>query len=165
MIMKHSKCALIVAAAVIAVGTAALTGCDKVKEAAGNVRNVVTSMAEQVNNFDENIDADKLNDVLKNFYNGIKDGSINETTRGQYVTAELPKQNADAAALKAAAASATIFSALEDQGMTSHFTEEYLAKFVSVDGTIKALNAAVSEAGSYERLSYNMPISQALNLS
>ena len=150
MIMKHSKCALIVAAAVIAVGTAALTGCDKVKEAAGNVRNVVTSMAEQVNNFDENIDADKLNDVLKNFYNGIKDGSINETTRGQYVTA---------------AASATIFSALEDQGMTSHFTEEYLAKFVSVDGTIKALNAAVSEAGSYERLSYNMPISQALNLS
>ncbi len=160
--MKHTRIFAVIMTAVLAVSAAAMTGCDKVKEAAGSVKNAVTSMADQVNNFDSNVDASKLDDVLKNFYSGIKTGSINETTRGQYVTAALPAANATSAERDSAAAQATVFSALEDQGMTSHFTEEYIQGFVSVDGNIKAKNAATSEAGAALQLTYNTTLAQAL---
>ncbi len=163
--MKFKRFFVLLTAATITLSAGALTGCDKVKEAAGNVKDAVTSMADQVNNFDSNVDAGKLDDVLRNFYAGIKSGTVNETTRGQYVTAELPAHNATTAQKADAASKATVFSALEDQGMTSHFTEEYIQEFVSVNGEIKPKNAAVSEAGAAVPLTYNTTIATALGLS
>ncbi len=163
--MKHSRTLAIILTAVLALSASAMTGCDKVKEAAGTVKNAVTSMADQVNNFDSNIDASKLDEVLKNFYSGIKSGNINETTRGQYVTAPLPAQSATAGEREAAAASATVFSALEDQGMTNHFTEEYIKEFVSQNGTIKSKNSAASEPGATIPLSYNTTLAEILNMA
>lgn len=161
-IMKRTKLFALLMTAVLAVSAVSMTGCDKVKEAAGSVKNAVTSMADQVNNFDSNVDASKLDEVLKNFYAGIKSGTINETTRGQYVTAPLPAANATSAERNSAAAQATVFSALEDQGMTSHFTEEYIQDFVSMNGEIKAKNAAASEPGAAIQLTYNSKIADVL---
>ena len=161
-IMKHNKLFALVMTAVLTVSAAAMSGCDKVKEAAGTVKNAVTSMADQVNNFDSNVDASKLDEVLKNFYSGIKSGTINETTRGQYVTATLPAANAISAERDSAAANVTVFSALEEQGMTNHFTEDYIQEFVSLNGDIKAKNAVTSETGATIQLTYNSTLAEVL---
>lgn len=120
----------------------AFSGCDTVKNAEKTVNNAVsninstiennpvTSLYNQINEKETQYDGEKLEVVLKNFYAGVIAGTINEDTAGYLVTEPLPEKNYSAAQRKNAANNLTVRSAIEQQGMQSLYTDEYLSNFM-----------------------------------
>ena len=102
--MKRTSVLLCLLTAALLTAVPVLTGCDQVKDAAHNAKNAVTSLADKFTNFELEQEADALNNIVKNFQNGILNGTINSTTKGNSVTAVLPKPDATAAERTAATA-------------------------------------------------------------
>ena len=96
-------------------------------------------------------DGEKLEVVLKNFYAGVIAGTINEDTAGYLVTEPLPEKNYSAAQRKNAANNLTVRSAIEQQGMQSLYTDEYLSNFMYG-------NSKIVYKGSANSSEFNGPI-------
>lgn len=131
--MKIRKTIVCIMLAAAAAASLSLTGCGGIEKA----KEGVVSVVEKANTLEMESDASKLDGVLKQFYSGVVTGTINSTTSGGRVSAHLPPQNASAAEKKAAANALTVYSALEEQGMTARYTDDYLMNFVSCDGAIR----------------------------
>ncbi len=138
-------------------------GCGQIKDAANSAKSTVTSLADKVNNFEMDQDADTLNNAVKNFYNGVLDGTINSVTKGTYVTASLPSPDADTAARSQAVKTLTILSVLEEQGMTARYPENKMSNFVSCNGTIRYKGSVTAEDGTPVPLTYETTVAAALN--
>ena len=134
--MKRTVCLLCAALAALTL-TAALPGCDTVKETARQVQDGVNSTVDRVNTFELERDADTLNNAVKTFYAKVVSGELNATTAANRISAPLPPQNASAAERKARAGELTVYSVLEEQGMTNRFTEDYLRNFVCCENSIR----------------------------
>ncbi len=163
--MKRTSVLLCLLTAALLTAVPVLTGCDQVKDAAHNAKNAVTSLADKFTNFELEQEADALNNIVKNFQNGILNGTINSTTKGNSVTAVLPKPDATAAERTAALQTLTLFSALEEQGVTSRYPEEKMSDFVSSNGTIKYKGNLDPKEEVGLPLTYMTTIAAILNLS
>ena len=157
--MKISRPAAILTAILLTISTAAFSGCDQVQNAANEAKKTVTSIVDKVNSFEGDKEASTLNDCLKDFYNGVLSGNINETTYGQKVTAALPPANATAGERKTAAAGLTVLSALESQEMTARFTETGISEYVFYDGSVHYKSSLNSEEGTGTALTYDTKLS------
>ena len=157
------------AALLLSVSIIPLSGCgDTLKNAEQKVNstlgdldskikdNPLTSTYNEATSKETEYDAKKLNDVLKNFYSAVSTGTINEDTDGRNVTAQLPPANAAAAQKKEAAKSLTVLSALEQQGMQAHFTEEYMENFLYGDKKVVYKNS--SNEKEYKALTLETPL-------
>lgn len=127
---KTSKLMCLALAAFAAV--VSLSGCS----AAQQVRDGVNSVVDRANTFEYENDAAALDNAVRTFYAKVVSGELNATTGANRVSAPLPPQNASVAERKARAAELTVYSVLEEQGMTNRFTEEYLRYFVCCENSI-----------------------------
>ena len=73
--MKRTVCLLCAALAALTL-TAALPGCDTVKETARQVQDGVNSTVDRVNTFELERDADTLNNAVKTFYAKVVSGEL-----------------------------------------------------------------------------------------
>lgn len=159
----------LLAALLVTVSIVPISGCgDALKNAEQTVNstlggldskikdNPLTSTYNEVNNKETEYDAKKLNDVLKNFYSGVADGTINEDTDGRNVTAALPAPNSATPKKLEAAKSLTVLSAIEQQGMQAHFTNEYMENFLYGDKKVVYKNA--SNEKEYKALTLDTPL-------
>ena len=111
---------IIIAFSLLAVLTVtALSGCESINNAEKTVNNAVssinsninsniennpvTSLYSQINEKETQYDGNKLENIIKNFYDGVVSGTINEDTAGYLVTSPLPQKNDSASQRKAAA--------------------------------------------------------------
>ena len=146
--MKKTRLTAIALLAAVSCSLLISAGCSKVKDLANEAENAVSELGDKVRNFEDNItggsseNAKQLNSILQGFYSQVKTGTINETNTGYLITAELPKATATQAQRSEAANSLTVFSALEWQDMTSHFTDEMLSQFVFSNGNVQPAGSA-----------------------
>ncbi len=140
-----------------------LAGCDAVKDTANQVRDGVNSTVDRVNTFELERDADTLNNAVKTFYAKVVSGELNATTAANRISAPLPPQNASVAERKARAAELTVYSVIEEQGMTSRFTEDQLASFVCCENTIRYAGSKSVEGKPCFAINYNTPLGSIIN--
>ena len=64
---------------------------------------------------------------------------------------------------KARAAELTVYSVIEEQGMTSRFTEDQLASFVCCENTIRYAGSKSVEGKPCFAINYNTPLGSIIN--
>ena len=137
------------------IGSVTAAGCDKLKEAANTAKNTVTSMVDKVNTFEKDEDANALDNAVSNFVKGISDGTINKTTKGYLVTADLPSEDASAEERRSALSRLTLVSVLEEQGIQSRYPEDAISDFVYCGGKIQYKDSADTREFTPVTLSYD----------
>ena len=159
--MRRTGCMLCAALAALTLAVS-LSGCDAVKDTAKQVQDGVNSAIDRVDTFELERDADTLDNAVKTFYSKVVSGELNATTAANRISAPLPPQNASAAERKARAAELTVYSVLEEQGMTSRFTEEHLRNFVCCENTIRYIGSKSVEGKYYFAVTDNTMLGDIL---